>query len=230
MSTKKAATNVADAKKKPNAAKPAKASRLRRQTDNHELEWGEVRIVRGEPRWFVPLDSIFPDPANANEHPESQIDLLCRNLKRFGQRKPVVLRSDKRMVIAGSGTYEAMQKNFESGDNDGFIWVTRAENLSPAEAAAFGLADNKLATLSHLNRESVATILGGIEEEGVFDEDFSLLGFSEGELAEFGFSEEYEGDGEDEDDEDKKFKRFDGKEEASYQCPKCKFEWSGKAK
>lgn len=188
-----------------------------------------------EPRWIVPIESIFPDSTNANIHPDNQLQLLERNLRRFGQKKPVVIRPDK-MIVAGNGTYEAACKLSEKGfflyDDGGEVWVTMANDLSPTEAIAFGIADNQLAKLSIINRDILRTHLSSIEEEGALglEEDIGLLGFADSELSEMGLRDLEDPEVSNEEEKSEEFKRFDGQEATAYKCPKCEFEWSGKAK
>lgn len=192
----------------------------------------------GEPRWLVPLTAIFPDDANPNTHPEDQIQFLMRNFRRFGQRKPIVLRED-RMIVAGNGTYDALMRLAEQGvfvwsEEFGEAWVTMANTLTKSELVAYGLADNRLAKLSTLNLQIAGAQLRALEEEGFFNEleDPSMLGFNEAEQSTMGLlGEENENESETSDEsEEGGFKRFDGKEETTHRCPKCKFEWAGKAK
>ena len=53
------------------------------------------------------LGDLTQDPANARLHPERNMEALKASLHRFGQRKPVVVRREGMIVIAGNGTLEA---------------------------------------------------------------------------------------------------------------------------
>ncbi len=55
----------------------------------------------------VALDSVSPDPANVRLHPPRNLDAIKASLRRFGQRKPVVVNAATRVIEAGSGTWLA---------------------------------------------------------------------------------------------------------------------------
>lgn len=122
----------------------------------------------------LPIADLIPDPANANSHPERNLQAIAASLKRFGQQKPIVVNDDG-IVIAGNGTLEAAKR----------IGWTEIDcvrsNLSGAELIAFGIADNKTAQLAEWNYEELASLLKGLNQEA----DAELLaatGFADHEI------------------------------------------------
>jgi len=57
----------------------------------------------------VPIDSIFPDPANVRLHPERNIQAVMASIQRFGQRTPVTI-DRNRIIRKGNGTWDAMKR------------------------------------------------------------------------------------------------------------------------
>jgi len=125
----------------------------------------------------IALDELELDPRNARQHNDKSIKAVSVSLDRFGQRKPIVIGSDNR-VVAGNGTVQAAR---ELG------WERVAAVRVPADwdaekIKAFAIADNRTAELSDWNREILAEQLLELEEA-----DFSpeLLGFEPTPVADF---------------------------------------------
>ncbi len=57
----------------------------------------------------VPLDALHPDPANARQHGERNVDAICGSLARFGQVEPLVVHKPTGRVIGGNGRLTAMK-------------------------------------------------------------------------------------------------------------------------
>ena len=115
----------------------------------------------------VPISSLMLDPANARRHPTKNLEALKASLARFGQQKPVVVDARGR-VIAGNGTLTAARALGWSE-----IRVVRTA-LEGAEAAAFGVADNRTAELAEWDDDALERILRELELQRF---DVSLLGF-----------------------------------------------------
>jgi len=109
------------------------------------------------------------DDQNARKHSEENISAIAESLRRFGQRKPIVVTHDNR-VIAGNGTLEAARF---LGWSD--IAVVRApEDWSDDQVKAFALADNRSAELAEWNPEVLSAQLLELDEAGF---DIEALGF-----------------------------------------------------
>jgi DNA modification methylase len=94
--------------------------------------------------------NIQPYADNAKKHPEKQVQLIAKSIKRFGWQQPIVV--DKQgIIIVGHGRYSAWQKHPEGMDEP---WITDNEGntlsgkqgreLTAKEVKAYRLADNKL--------------------------------------------------------------------------------------
>ncbi len=108
----------------------------------------------------VPLDSLTPDPDNARVHPEANMEAIRESLALWGQLKPLVVREENRVVMAGNGTMAAMTS---------LGWKRAAVSLvsmTDAEAIGYALADNRTAELAEWDLEVVARQEALLEELG----------------------------------------------------------------
>ena len=95
-----------------------------------------------------PVAELREDPNNARAHDERNIEAIKTSLGAFGQRKPIVVRDG--VVVAGNGTLRAaVALGWDR------IAVVDADDLSPAEAAAYALADNRTAELATWDTEAL---------------------------------------------------------------------------
>jgi len=107
------------------------------------------------------------DPRNARKHPEANLEALVESLRQFGQRKPIVITADGK-VVAGNGTLEAAMR----------LGWTEIETVEiPADwdskkVAAFALADNRTAELAQWDARE---LLDQLQE--LTDFDMNSLGF-----------------------------------------------------
>ena len=117
----------------------------------------------------IKISDLKPYENNARTHSKSQIELLKRNIIRFGFTVPCLIDKNN-VLIAGHGRVIAVK---ELG------WETvpciRIENLSDDEIKALRLADNQLGLLSDWNIELVKNELIGL---GPDTELLDLTGFS----------------------------------------------------
>lgn len=100
----------------------------------------------------VPISSLTLDPDNARLHPERNMEAIKQSLQMYGQVKPVVVRADKRIVVAGNGTMEAAVQ---------LGWTSIAASIVEMDdvtAAGYGLADNRSAELAKWDLEVVARL------------------------------------------------------------------------
>jgi len=118
------------------------------------------------------------DDENARLHPEHNRSLLRASLEKFGQRKPIVVTTDNR-VIAGNGTLlAATELGWEK------ISVVRApEDWTDEMIRAFAIADNRASDLSEFDPTVLQEQLDSLK---VADFDFDALGFNEIDLRELG--------------------------------------------
>jgi len=120
----------------------------------------------------VKIVELKPYVKNAKKHPENQIELLKKNIEKFGFTTPILI-DEKNNVIAGHGRLIVMQ-----GLNKEEIPCVRMENLSNEEVKALRLADNRIAEMGDWDMDLV------IEElKELSSENLDLTGFDLSQLA-----------------------------------------------
>lgn len=119
----------------------------------------------------VKLVDLHLDPKNANIHPPHQIESLEKSLDVFGQPERLIVSGDGR-IIGGNGRFEAM-KNL--GWEHARITRIHADDKF---LNALGIALNKTAESSFLDKDIVADILADLEDETLI----FATGFSETEI------------------------------------------------
>ena len=119
-----------------------------------------LRIAKGLLPLAVPIDSLKPDPNNANEHPAENLAGIKGQLERMGMLKPLVATED-RIIRAGNGTWLAAK---ELGATHVAVIFIPAE-LEPY-AEQFALADNQTARSSKWNPERLKAALDRMAAKG----------------------------------------------------------------
>lgn len=120
----------------------------------------KYRIAPGLDALVVPIDTLVQDPMNARNHPEANILALKASLTEFGQTKPVVVRRQTMVIVAGNGTHRCAK---ELGWTDIAASVV---DMTDAEAAAYGVADNRTAELATWNLDILTTLEKVISADG----------------------------------------------------------------
>ena len=121
------------------------------------------------------LQNLHPDPRNPRVHSPRQIKQIAKSIQAFGFNVPILVDRDGR-ILAGHGRYLAAQ---QLGLAE--VPVIQLEHLSPEQARAFAIADNKLTE----NARWDDTLLGEIFADlASLDLSFDLevTGFSMGEI------------------------------------------------
>lgn len=108
---------------------------------------------------------------NARIHPQKQIDLLAKNIEKFGFTTPVLVDKNNE-IIAGHGRILAMQK---LGKDE--VPCVRMEKLTEDEVKALRLADNQLAQMAEWDMGLAIDELKGLSDEMV-----GLTGFGDKDL------------------------------------------------
>ena len=120
----------------------------------------------------VPIGSVSIDPANLRRHPTRNLDAIAASLRRFGQRKPIVVDADG-IVRAGNGTLEAARAlGWERID------VVRT-TLKGSEAIAYAIADNRSGELAEWDEAGLAETLQALRVE---DFDLAAVGYTGAEI------------------------------------------------
>lgn len=107
----------------------------------------------------VPLAELIPDPRNARKHDAKNLKAIAASLKRFGQRRALVVNRATKIIEAGNGVYLAAKKlRWKSID------VQFVED-DEAAALAFAIADNRTGDLSQFDPDTLALQLPGLAEQ-----------------------------------------------------------------
>lgn len=116
----------------------------------------------------VPISALQKDPENARKHSKKNIDAIAGSLKKFGQRRPLVVW--QQFVIAGNGTLEAAQ---QIGWTE--IEITRVpEDWTHEEARAYAIADNRTSELAEWDDFLLSNQLVELDSVGF---DIGEIGF-----------------------------------------------------
>lgn len=103
-----------------------------------------------------PMSDLIPLPDNSRR---GDIPALAESLRRFGQRKPIVI-DGNRVIIAGNHIYQAAAL-IDATE----IAAVSAEDLSTEDRRAYILADNRLSDLGGYDVELLASQLAAAAED-----------------------------------------------------------------
>ena len=106
-------------------------------------------------------------------HNEEAVDAVARSIKEFGFRNPVILDKDHVIVAGHTRVLAAKSLGLEEGP------CGIAEDLTPEQARAFRIADNKTAEIAEWDYELLPVELKELQGGGF---DMGLLGFDTTEL------------------------------------------------
>src|SRR3984893_17337809 len=123
----------------------------------------------------LPLSALRLDPQNPRRHDARQIGQIARSIESFGFNVPGLVDRDNK-VLAGHGRVQALQRLGRAE-----VPVIRLEHLTPAQAKAFNIADNRLTETASWNDRLLGEVL---RELSALDLDFSIeaTGFSVAEI------------------------------------------------
>jgi DNA modification methylase len=124
---------------------------------------------------YRPIDQLKPDPSNPRRHSKKQIRQIADSIKTFGFNVPVLVDADLN-VNAGHGRLLACR----------LLGITEVptlclEHLTPAQARAFMIADNRLTEIATWDDRLLAQQFKDLSLLGL---DFSIevTGFDMGEI------------------------------------------------
>ena len=124
---------------------------------------------------YRPIDQLTPNPANPRVHSKKQIRQIAESIRVFGFNVPVLVDRHGN-VVCGHGRLLACREL-------GIIEVPtlRLDHLTPAQARAFMIADNRLTEIATWDDRLLAEQLQDLSISGL---DFSLetTGFEMGEI------------------------------------------------
>jgi DNA modification methylase len=121
------------------------------------------------------LEELKPDPANPRRHSKRQIRQIAASIKTFGFNVPILVDRDCQ-VIAGHGRLAACH---ELGWSE--VSTLCLDHLSPAQARAFMIADNRLTEISTWDDKLLAEQLKDLSLSGL-DFDLEIIGFEVAEI------------------------------------------------
>jgi hypothetical protein len=121
------------------------------------------------------IAELKPDPVNPRLHSKKQIRQIANSIEAFGCNVPILIDRDDN-VIAGHGRLLACR---ELGIAE--VPTLRLDHLTPAQARAFMIADNRLAEIANWDDQLLAEQLKDLSLLGL---DFSIevTGFEMGEI------------------------------------------------
>ncbi len=87
----------------------------------------------------IKLSELTPDPQNAKDHPEDQVDQIVKSIQEFGNNDPIAVWGDHNLIVEGHGRYMALKKlGFEEAE------CIRLDKLTDEERRAYMLVHNQL--------------------------------------------------------------------------------------
>jgi len=121
------------------------------------------------------IDDLKPDPANPRRHTRKQVRQIAESIKAFGFNVPILI-DRYGNIIAGHGRWLACR---EFGITE--VPTLCLDHLTPAQARAFMIADNRLTEISVWDDRLLARQLKELSLVGL-DFDIEVTGFEMGEI------------------------------------------------
>jgi len=173
---------------------------------------------------WLPVDALRPWDRNPRLNDGKPTERVAESLRHFGFVSPIVVWVGGNRMVAGHTRLKALRALLaedptftpKGAPGPGLARVVFHEFESEAEADLFAMADNKLGELAGWDEERVAELRA---EYGA--DELAIAGFDEVAVAP---SEEKPVHAPEE------FASYDIDVETAYRCPKCAYEWNGKAK
>jgi DNA modification methylase len=124
---------------------------------------------------FVAIGDLIPDHHNPRKHGRAQISAIARSIESFGFNAPILVDKNNK-IVAGHGRYEAaMLLGIDK------VPVILLDHLTPTQAKAYLLADNKLTDRSTWDEPKLAIQLKELSDL-VLDFDIEAIGFEPPEI------------------------------------------------
>ena len=123
----------------------------------------------------VPIDEIKPYPNNPRAINANAIQQVAGSIQEYGWQQPIVLDVEG-VIIVGHTRYAAAQ-HLGLPSIPAFI----AEHLSPQQAAAYRLADNRTNEITAWDLDALTAEIDALAKQAV-DVDFTIPGFQPKEL------------------------------------------------
>jgi ParB-like nuclease family protein len=152
-------------------AKPSKRAGQSAPWSFHDMTANLLADPRDRTRACLPaigheaIDLLKPNARNPKKHSKRQIGQIARSIKTFGFNVPILVDAELR-VIAGHGRLMAARQLGLAQ-----VPTIRLEHLSPEQAKAFAIADNRLTEIGTWDDRLLGEQLRELSE---VDLDFSL--------------------------------------------------------
>jgi DNA modification methylase len=121
---------------------------------------------------IVPIDQVKPYERNPRLNDQA-VDAVAASLRDFGFRKPIVVDGDSIIICGHTCWKAAKQLGLER------VPIHIAKDLTPEQAKAYRIADNKTSEIAAWDNELLALELSDLQEADV---DLTEFGFSTEEL------------------------------------------------
>jgi len=140
--------------------------------------------IRSKEIKLVDIDSIIPNPKNANKHSAEQIERLEKLIKYQGFRNPLIISNRTGFLIAGHGRLEAAK-------NIGIkhIPVIFQDFENEAQEYSYLVSDNEIARWAEVDLDKINTDILELED---FDTDLLAIKDFKLHLEEFDLDEDEE--------------------------------------
>src|SRR3984893_10632351 len=145
------------------------------KSPNHLAKRARARRAKLLKVIYRPVEELKLDPANPRVHGKKQIRQIAHSIKAFGFNVPVLVDAELKL-IAGHGRLLACR---DLGITE--VPTLRLDYLSPAQARAFMIADNRLTEIASWDDKLLAESLRDLSLLGL---DFSIeaIGFEMAEI------------------------------------------------
>ena len=120
------------------------------------------------------IEKVKPYDKNPRRN-DKAVEAVAKSIREFGFRQPIVVDAGGVIVVGHTRYKAALKLGLKT------VPVHVAADLTPAQARAYRLADNRTAENAAWDLELLPLELGELRDEGF---DLKLLGFTDKELAE----------------------------------------------
>jgi ParB-like chromosome segregation protein Spo0J len=152
------------------------------------------------------IERVKPYDKNPRRN-DKAVEAVAKSIREFGFRQPIVVDKDGVIVVGHTRYKAALKLGMKT------VPVHVAADLTPQQARAYRIADNRTNATAEWDIDLLPIELGELREDGA---DLKLLGFTDKELAEY--LKEFDTDLEDgEGDADEAAETI--------RCPKCGHEF-----
>ena len=147
---------------------------MEQKTEITPKAWADGVAVYCAHDEIVDAATLVPNPKNPNTHPDEQIQLLGRIIRRQGWRAPITVSKRSGFIVKGHGRLaSALLEGFKA------VPVDYQDYASEAEEYADLVADNRIAELAEIDQKKLADIFADIDTGEIPAE---MTGYTEKEM------------------------------------------------